>query len=100
MMASNKSYGNNGAFIIPVKKYSLSVIISDEGGWDHVSVSTPHRCPIWKEMCIIKDLFFRENETVIQYHPPKSNYINDHQFALHLWRPQKVEIPMPPLDFV
>lgn len=100
IMASDSSYGNNGAFSIPLGKPSgkiiLNVIVSDEEGWDHVSVSLPNRCPMWDEMCAIKELFFTDEETVIQYHPPKSAYINQHPFCLHLWRSQKTEILLPP----
>lgn len=63
--------------------------------WDHVSVSLPNRCPNWKEMCFIKDLFFYLDETVIQYHPPKSEHINNHPYCLHLWRPHEYVIPLP-----
>lgn len=64
--------------------------------WDHVSVSTPERCPTWKEMCWIVSLFFEDEETVMQLHPPKSEWINDHPTCLHLWRPTAAEIPRPP----
>lgn len=70
--------GNNGAFIIPFRTVKLTVIASDGFGWDHVSVSLPNRCPNWPEMCFIKDLFFKEDETVIQFHPKKSSYKNIH----------------------
>jgi len=80
----------------------LNVIISDQGGWDHVSVSVnkKNRTPTWNEMCFIKDIFFYDGEMAIQYHPAKSDYINDHKFVLHLWRSQHLEFPMPPKIFV
>lgn len=100
-MASDKSYGNNGAFFIPGPcKELLKVIVSDQGGWDHCSVSLETRTPTWKEMCFIKELFWNLDETVIQYHPPEVDYVNVHPFVLHLWRPQNIEIPWPPLEFV
>ena len=100
-MASNKSYGNNGAFLIPSpQKKVLTVIVSDGGGWDHCSVSMPNRTPTWKELCFIKDLFWEPEETVIQYHPAKSEYVNDHPFTLHLWKPQHIRIPPAPRGFV
>ena len=37
-------------------------------------------------MCFVKDLFWDETETVIQFHPPRSEYVNNHNFCLHLWR--------------
>ena len=89
----------------PATGQLLKVIASDGDGmagmglarWEHVSVSTPSRCPTWDEMNWIKDLFWREEETVMQLHPPKSRYANVHPFVLHLWRPVGIEIPVPPL---
>jgi len=87
------------------------IIISSMGyGWEHVSASAPNRTPNWKEMCFVKDLFWSDEETVIQYHPPKVDYINFNPRVLHLWKPAKVKlrwsflrffiqpatIPMPP----
>lgn len=66
--------------------------------FDHVSVSiinNRHRCPSWEEMRFVKDLCFDDEELVIQYHPPKSKYI-DIANVLHLWKPVGVEIPLPP----
>lgn len=78
-----------GAFTVPGPlNERLSVIVGDEGycGWDHVSVSTKRRTPTWEEMCFIKSLFFEPEETVVQFHPAESEYVNVHPFCLHLWR--------------
>jgi hypothetical protein len=85
-----------GAFQVPFKGQDLRVIASDGEGWDHVSVSLPNRCPTWEEMCRIKDLFFDEDETVVQFHPKKSEYVNCHPYCLHLWRSQDQEAVLPP----
>lgn len=76
-------------------KAILSIIFSNIGGWDHVSVSTEHRCPLWNEMAYIKDIFFYEEECVIQYHPPKSRYVNVHPYCLHMWKRQDSEFELP-----
>lgn len=102
-MASSRHDGNNGAFHFTYNGARLVVIASDGEGWDHVSVSLRDRCPTWDEMCYVKDLVFEPEETVIQYHPPKSVYGNAHDYCLHMWRPQGVhmwrpqgvEIPLP-----
>jgi hypothetical protein len=96
LMASDASYGNNGAFLVPVGRAVLAVVVSDEDGWDHVSVSLPSRCPTWEEMCAVKELFFRDDEAAVEYHPPKADYVNHHPYCLHLWRPQGQELPLPP----
>lgn len=94
----------NGIFKVFVNGKSFYVVASNGGGWEHVSVSPCNRkrqtCPTWDEMCAIKDMFFEEEETVVQYHPPKSDYVNMHPYCLHLWRPIGREIPRPPSIFV
>lgn len=79
-----------------VRGLTFCVIASWECGWDHVSVSTPNRCPTWEEMCWIKGLFFEPEEAVVQYHPPASVYVNNHPYCLPLWRPHDHEIILPP----
>lgn len=99
-LASTAADGNNGRFFIPHHGALFCVIASDGGGWDHVSVSLPYRCPYWAEMAAIKDLFFHEAEAVFQYHPPRAVYVNYHPYCLHLWRPQTAEIILPPTELV
>jgi hypothetical protein len=96
-------HGNDfGAFqIMGPCGQSLKIIISpgdaDEGvPWEHASVSCRNRCPNWIEMSFVKDLVWDAEETVMQLHPPKSQWINNHPYCLHLWRPLNVEIPLPP----
>lgn len=66
--------------------------------FDHVSVSIPgsFETPTWEMMCHVKDLFWDDDECVIQYHPPKKDYVNYHKGVLHMWKPLGVDIPMPP----
>ena len=101
----------NGMFelICPLTGQKLRIIASDGSGWndeecplpgdpwEHVSVSAMTRCPTWGEMCWVKEQFFENNEIVVQFHPAKSEYVNDHPFVLHLWRPIKSPVPMPPI---
>jgi len=91
-MASNSAFGNNGLFLIQ----GMRIICSDGMGWDHVSVSLETRTPTWEEMCFIKDLFFAEDETVIQYHPKKAVYKNLHPYCLHLWKKKNIDFETPP----
>lgn len=96
--------GGNGCFKVFVGGRAFFVIASDGGGWEHVSVSPCNRkrrtCPTWEEMCAVKDMFFREDECVVQYHPPKSDYVNMHPYCLHMWRPLDTELPRPPAILV
>lgn len=67
----------------------IATAASVEGseGWDHVSVSTASRCPVWDEMEHIKRLFFKDDETAMQLHVPPTRHVNCHPHCLHLWRP-------------
>ncbi len=92
-----------------IHDYYFQVIVGTGMGWDHVSVclrsrkAHPHadenffvrRTPFWQEMCWLKDFFFDKSETVVQYHPMESEYVNQHEWVLHLWRPQGIEMPIP-----
>jgi len=95
-LSSDMSYGNNGVFIVPFESFVMQVIVSDGEGWDHVSVSLKNRTPNWREMCFIKEMFWGKDACVVQYHPPESEYINNHPFCLHLWKSQTQEMPLPP----
>jgi hypothetical protein len=99
---SSKESGFNGAFFIPndLCGIDLKVLCSDGMGWEHVSVSLPHRCPTWEEMCYVKGLFWDDHEAVMQLHPPKSEYVNFHSTCLHLWRPTRDRIPLPDSELV
>lgn len=106
------NYGDAfGVFAVPYKGgIMLYCVVSDgnfvEAGlpsqyaWEHVSVSTKNRTPNWYEMDFIKDLFWRDDETVMQLHVPKAQHKNLHPHVLHLWRPLNVDIPLPPSDTV
>ena len=98
LFASHPDWGPNGAFMIPFNKITLQVIASNGGDWEHVSVSpaTLARTPTWEEMDYIKSLFWDAQEAVMQLHPPRSRWINNHPYVLHLWRPIGIEIPAPP----
>ena len=101
-LSSDDGHGNNGAFLVkvPVIGTELRVVASDGGGWEHVSVSLPNRCPSWNEMCFVKAVFWDDDDCVVQFHPAKSQYVNNHKFCLHLWRPTELQIPTPPTEFV
>ena len=109
-IAEREIYGGvgdagNGCFKVYVGGRSFFVVASNGGGWEHISVSPRNRkrqtCPTWEEMCEIKAMFFAPEECVVQYHPPKSDYVNNYPYCIHLWRPTGgVEIPRPPTVFV
>lgn len=90
---------HNGAFEIPIGNNKIAFVIASDGmGWEHISVSIKNvdRCPKWSEMCEIKSMFFEDDEVVMQLHPKRSEYVNNHNYCLHLWKPINQEIPTPP----
>lgn len=87
---------HNGIFEIEHHGARLRCVVSDGMGWEHVSVSIRGRLPTWEEMCHVKRLFWGDEETVIEFHPPRSEYVNFHRGVLHLWRPIGVALPRPP----
>lgn len=99
-LASSGTHGNNGAFEVRVGRVRLWVIASDQGGWEHVSVSHPYRCPTWDEMAQVAALFWDAEDTVIQFRPPASDYVNCHPYCLHWWRPTHADLPRPPVWMV
>jgi hypothetical protein len=80
-------YGVGYVIKHPRTKANLTVIASVDNGWNHVSVSLEKRTPIWDEMCFVKNLFFQPEEMCLQFHPKKSQYVNAHNFCLHIWQP-------------
>ena len=107
VMAS-KTGERNGAFHVQRRGTpdKLTIISSDGKWWneerlpgepwEHVSISTPDRCPTWQEMSWVKSMFFEDTETVVEFHVPKADHIKFHPFVLHLWRLTKSAFPMPP----
>lgn len=100
-----------GCFMIPYKPGIILRVLATDGdyraaglpqeyAWEHVSVSLPDRCPIWEEMDRVKELFWQEDECVMQLHVPKKDHKNLFPYCLHLWKPLLSEIPRPPLGAV
>jgi len=100
-----------GLFFVPIFKGEYLMCIASNGNdeypWEHVSVSLVNhkrkhlkKCPTWNQMCQIKDLFWQEEDTVIQFHPPKSEYVNAHDYCLHLWRKQNENLETPPSELI
>lgn len=122
-LGSTSADGNNGAFDIESSEpgWRLSLICSDSSGaeflcsdgdgttgarWEHVSVhayryqGAQTRTPTWGEMCYVKRLCWDDDDVVMQLHPRKSEYVNNHPNVLHLWRPLEAKIPEPPSIYV
>ena len=95
------SMGEDGmALDAPMLSMGGKVIASWGGHWDHVSVSGTIGCPTWGEMDLIKSIFWNENEVVMQLHVNDGRKTNHHPYCLHMWKPQKRAIPLPPKNYV
>ena len=80
-------------------RVKLNFILSWGAGWEHCSVSITDRykrTPSWEQMCFIKNSFWNEDECCVEYHPAKKDYVNNHEYCLHIWKPIEQELPMPP----
>jgi hypothetical protein len=95
-----------GVFLLQPKigNRRLLAVASNGGAWEHVSVSVREgnkvKTPVWEEMAHVKSVFWGEEDCVVEYHPPRSVYVNCHPNVLHLWRPLEQKIPLPPSIFV
>lgn len=91
---------NGGCFLLDCHGIQLAVMASSGGGWDHISVSTPQRCPTWLEMEHARKLFAKPHEVWMQFGVPTKDHINCHPYCLHWWRPLHREVRLPPSEFV
>lgn len=91
-----------GFFVAKRWDTQLAIISSGErhdgelGEWEHVSVSLYRRSglPTWNLMCWVKELFWRDDESILQFHPMASEYVSIAE-VLHLWKPP-YEVVLPP----
>ena len=100
MIGQRAKDGINGEIVM--RAWKGTFVASTGGGWEHVSVAPFKRSytPTWDDMCAIKDIFFKDDEAVIQIHPPKAEYVNNVPNCLHLWRCTYKEMVLPPSVFV
>lgn len=100
--SSEDSDGFNGLFRFMCQGRLIRCIASNGEGWEHVSVSVEreHKPPPWSVMQAVKELFWGRDVWVCQFHPPASEYVNNHPGCLHLWRPTSQTLPTPPAILV
>lgn len=64
---------------------SCRVIVGQEpAGW-HLSISHHRRLPTWEELREARYQFVPDEVTMAMILPPKSQYVNVHEFCYHLW---------------
>lgn len=94
--AEAENDGMGGHYYDKYNNKNLNFIFSYQLGWEHLSVSMPNKTPSWEQMCMMKDIFWGEDEVCVEYHPRKEEYVNNHPHCLHIWKPRDVEMPTPP----
>ena len=114
LLGSDERAGKNGAFELEgidpnIRIFCIASDGLDDGDgnplapayqWEHVSVSIRERglvrTPLWAEMEFVKNVFWDREDCVLQFHPPRSEYVNVHPHVLHLWRKVGFDQPRPP----
>lgn len=79
-LCSSESDGINGRFGFIINGLRVLVVASDGSDpecpipWKHVSVSIVGSSlpPSWAVMCKVKEIFWDDEQAVMQLHPPKS----------------------------
>lgn len=85
--------GNNTTTLLrswrnPSTKMSViaSVDHTPHGVLLHVSIARPDRIPSWSEIKAVRDYFFPSNVDVMMVLPRAEDYVNIHNYAMHLWQ--------------
>ncbi len=105
ILNSKFDYKKEGRFVFKLDESScLYAFAIDNFGWDHIGAyvvyfdlrKKPYRIPTAEEMEFLKNAFFEQDEVVIEVHPKKEDYVNINEYMLHLWRPNREDLPLPP----
>ncbi len=90
-----------GIFEIPLNKKETVSVIADNGisfpEWEHLSVSTSKRFLTNEEIHFIKDIFFNDDEIVIQIYSKNNIVKSKKNYCIHLWKLKTEDIPLPPM---
>lgn len=76
------------------KRGALNVLIAQEAGRWHLSISTPTRYPTWDEIADARYALLPDSLEVAMLLPPRAHYVNLHPYCLHLWEIRDEGIPI------
>lgn len=84
----------------PVTRKQYWCKFTSAQGWEHICVScggngTSKKVPSYEVMCAVKDIFWDEEECCVEYHPRKSQYVNNNEGCLHIWKCIDRDFPEP-----
>lgn len=80
----------------PITRKDYLVKFTRGFGWEHLSASTRNKTPEWDVMCKLKEIFWKDDECCVEYHPKKEDYVNNMPYCLHVWKKIGCEFEMPP----
>jgi len=69
------------------KFMGCALVITKDNGLHHLSISRKDRLPNYEEMKTARYQFLSDIDYMVQIFPPTRDFVNVHQFCLHLWEP-------------
>jgi hypothetical protein len=63
--------------------------------WLHISMAGRYRVPTWAELVAAKEWIAGTESVGYQVLPPRSQWVNIHATALHIWVPMEGQPPLP-----
>lgn len=69
------------------KFMGCNLVITKDAGLYHLSISRKDRLPSYDELKSARYQFLPEVPYMVQIFPPESDFVNVHEFCLHLWQP-------------
>lgn len=62
-----------------------TILVSVDAGFWHLSISTPNAQPSYKEIKEARYRYLPDDVVMAQIFPPKSEFVNLHEYCHHLW---------------
>ena len=64
---------------------SCKVMVTLDGGREHLSISHKNRYPRWDEIKQARYELLDKDKCYAMYLPPEEYYVNEHKNCFHLW---------------
>lgn len=65
----------------------IDTLTIDGREWRHLSVSRRSRTPSHEDMMAAAEAFLDRDHVALSIYPRRSEWVNVHEFCLHLWQP-------------
>lgn len=98
IVSSDDTFGNTGTFAVysKIASRAMIVMVSEEMGWEKVSVTLKNRFPNMIEIKQVKGLFWDDSDIVIQFFCERDHLVDGHPYSIHLWRQKESRLDTPP----